>query len=182
MIFVTDTAGQCVHTSREWTALTGQEMREAIGRGWLDRVHPDDRKTVTDTLDIAIKSAAEFSIRYRMLAPDGTPCWVGSGGVPSFGMEDHRFIGYLGSITMLAQGATDTISAYGNVERFVPPTPHPATTPSDTLDLIADHLLLAHTMIETGEGSEALPDLRRALFKIGQALAARTKRQIRSLN
>ncbi|MCJ2121102.1 hypothetical protein MKL11_00785 [Methylobacterium sp. J-077] len=133
-------------------------------------------------MDAALWTVAEFSMRYRLLKTDGALRWVGTGGVPSFGIEGNRFIGYLGSITELAEGATDTITAYGNVERFVPPVPHPATMPSCTLDLIADHLILAHSLIEGDGGKEALPDLRRALFKIGQALAARTKQQVRTVN
>ncbi|TXN06783.1 PAS domain-containing protein [Methylobacterium sp. WL103] len=43
MIFLTDAAGQCVYTSAEWTAVIGQEGDDARGRGWLARVHPDDR-------------------------------------------------------------------------------------------------------------------------------------------
>ncbi|MCJ2137370.1 PAS domain-containing protein [Methylobacterium sp. J-026] len=182
MIFVTDAAGQCVYISQEWTALTGQEAANALGQGWLTCVHQDDRQTVIDTLDLALWTIAEFSMRYRLLKADGVLCWVGSGGVPSFGIEGNRFIGYLGSITELAEGATDTIIAYGDVERFVPPPQHPATRSNCTLDLIADHLILAHTLIEGDGGKEALPDLRNALFKIGRALAARTKQLVRTVN
>lgn len=182
MIFVTDAQGQCIHISREWMVVTEQEPAAALGRGWVACVHPDDIKTVTDTIDAARVTAAEFSVRYRLLKPDGTARWFGAGGLPSFGMEGGRFIGYLGSITALAEGATDTITAYGNVERFVPPSPHASTTPSCALDLVADHLLMAHALIEKDGGKEALPDLRRALFKIGVALAARTKEDPRRLN
>lgn len=97
-------------------------------------------------------------------------------------MEGCRFIGYLGSITELAAGATDIIGAYGNVERFVPPTPHLNTMPSCKLDLVADHLLLAHSLIEQDGGKHALPFLRLALFEVGRALAARAPNPERSLN
>lgn len=182
MIFVTDAAGRCVHISRDWPDLTGQEVADALGRGWLQRVHADDRQTVVETMEAAARVAAEFSVRCRLLKPDGSLRWVGQGGVPSFGMDDGRFIGYLGTITELADGATDTISAYGNVERFAPPPPHPATMPSCDLDLIADYLILAHSLIERDGGKEALPDLRNALFKIGRALANRTQERVRTLN
>lgn len=182
MIFVTDAAGQCIYASGEWVAFTGQQVGEAMGRGWLARVHPDDRTVVVETFETAIASAAEFSIRYRMLGPTDTPRWVGAGGVPSFGMSDHRFIGYLGSITEIAEGAADTIGAYGNVERFVPPTPHLNTTPSSKLDLVADHLILAHSLIEQDGGKNALPFLRLALFEVGRELAARVPHPDRPLN
>ena len=31
------------YASRQWTVYTGQSEAEAIGLGWLDAVHPDDR-------------------------------------------------------------------------------------------------------------------------------------------
>lgn len=173
MIFVTDTAGRRVYTSVEWTALTGQEVAAALGRGWLDRVHAEDRVVVEETVDRAIRHAAEFSVRHRLLRPDGTSRWVGAGGVPSFGLLGNALVGYVGTVTVLAEGASDTITAYGSVERFRPPRPHPATTPSDALDLVADHLIMAHSLIEGDGGKDALPDVRKALFKVGQALAAR---------
>lgn len=126
MIFVTDATGQCVHISRDWRELTGQEADAALGWGWLEPVHPDDRSIVRSTREAAVQAASEYSLRYRLIKPDGTYRWVGAGGVPSFG-TDNKFIGFLGSITELADGAMDTIKAYGNVEQFVPPPQHSAT-------------------------------------------------------
>lgn len=174
MIFVTDVDGACIYASREWTALTGQDVAEALGRGWLTRVHPDDRDIVTDTMAAAIGRAEEFGIRYRLIKPDGGLRWVGADGIPSFGIRGDAFIGHFGTVTELTEGGTDTITAYGNIGRFAPPAPHPNTAPASLLDQVADHLLLAHALIEADGENEALPDLRRTLFKIGRALAARS--------
>lgn len=182
MIFVTDAVGRCIFVSNDWHRLTGQSVADALGWGWLQRAHIDDRTVVTQTIEAAVAAAAEFTIRYRLLNPQNLPRWVSTGGVPSFGMEDNRFIGYLGSITEMTTGSTDTISAYGNVERFMPPTPHPNTMPSCKLDLVADHLLLAHALIEEDGGKNAMPALRETLFEVGRALAARTLKPGRPLN
>ncbi|MCJ2033261.1 PAS domain-containing protein [Methylobacterium sp. J-068] len=173
MIYLTDAAGQCVYTSAEWEKLTGQGCEETRGRGWLVRVHPDNRAIVERILDDAAQRAAEFNIRYRLLKPDDTCRWIAAGGVPSFGARGDAFVGYIGTITELAEGAVDTIGAYGKVERYRAPAPHPATMPSDALDLVADHLLIAHSLIEAGSRMDALADIRKALFKVGQALAER---------
>ncbi len=42
-VFQADRAGNCVYISEWWRQLTGQSVHDALGRGWLDRVHPDDR-------------------------------------------------------------------------------------------------------------------------------------------
>lgn len=182
MIFVTDAIGECIFVSMDWQRLTGQCVADALGWGWMQRVHLDDRATVVETTKAAAAAAAEFTVRYRLMTPENTPRWVGAGGVPSFGMGDQRFIGYLGSVIELAGGATDTIAAYGNIERFIPPTPHLNTRPSCKLDLVADHLLAAHSLIEEDGGKNAMPALREALFQVGLALAARTLKPDRPLN
>ena len=43
MIWVTDKDGQCVYLNHHWFAYTGQTEAEALGAGWLDAIHPDDR-------------------------------------------------------------------------------------------------------------------------------------------
>ena len=173
MIFLTDANGLCVYTSAEWAKLTGQEAKDALGTGWLARVHPEDRSTVEGIINQATQQGAEFNVRYRLLAPDESCRWVAAGGIPSFGLLGKAFAGYLGTITELAEGATDTIRAYGKVERFRPSAPYQTTAPASVLDQVADHLIIAHSLIEDDGGKRALPDLRKALFKIGQALAAK---------
>ena len=179
MIFVTDAGGKCVHVSSDWHKLTGQSPIDAIDHGWIECIHPDDRSIVRETRDAATKRGVEYTLRYRLTRPDGSYRWVGAGGVPSFGISDNRFIGFLGSITELTEGAVDAIKAYGTVGTFTPPPPHTATLPSCSLDKVADYLLLAHSLIEGDGGKEALPDVRRALFKIGQALAKRSLEKAR---
>ncbi|WP_227440629.1 PAS domain-containing protein [Methylobacterium sp. W2] len=179
MIFLTDANGHCVYTSAEWAELTGQETKDALGRGWLARVHSEDRSVVENIINQATQPGAEFNVRYRLLKSDDTCRWVAAGGVPSFGLLGDAFAGYLGTITEFAEGATDTISAYGKVDRFRPPSPYHTTTPACALDLAADHLLIAHSLIEDDGGKRALPDLRKALFKIGEALAEKIPKQER---
>lgn len=179
MIFVTDVAGRTIHTSSDWPDLTGQSIEASLGRGWLDCVHPEDRAIVERTLTKALSRASEFSIRYRLIKPSGDYRWVGVGGVPSIGPPDYTFIGYLGSLTEIADCATDEMRAYGNVERFIPPPTHPATVATDHLDQIADYLILAHALIEDDGVKSALPGLRLALFEVGCALAERVGSQVK---
>ncbi|WP_167627809.1 PAS domain-containing protein [Methylobacterium phyllostachyos] len=176
MIFVTDASGQTIHTSSDWPVLTGQTIKDSLGRGWLKCVHPEDRAIVERTLEEALSKVSEFSIRYRLAKPSGDYRWVGVGGVPSIGPPDYTFIGYLGSLTEIADCSTAEIHAYGNVERFIPPPTHPATIATDHLDQIADYLILAHALIEADGAKSALPGLRLALFEVGCALADRVGR------
>lgn len=173
MIFATDTAGNCLHVSQEWSALTSQPIDQALGIGWTSRVHPDDVKTVRLVLEQAAASASEFSLRYRLLLADGRPCWVMAGCIPSFGPPETTFLGYLGSLTKLAEGGTSGMTAYGNAGRYVPSPPNDMTAHGDHLDRIADQLIQTHALIEAGGMHAALPGVRIALLAVGRALAQR---------
>lgn len=173
MIFVADAIGNCMHIGREWETLTGQPISEALGLGWTACLHPEDLGIVRQVIDTAAASASEFSLRYRLVQADGQLCWVAAGCIPSFGPADATFQGYFGSLSKLAEGTATELRAYGNVGQYVPPPNHSVTAPADHLDRIADHLILAHSLIEEDGVKAALPGLREALFQVGRALAAR---------
>ncbi|WP_419828510.1 hypothetical protein [Methylobacterium sp.] len=93
------------------------------------------------------------------------------GAVPSYGPPDHTFLGYLGSLTEIAVSGLERLTAYGTLNRFVPPPMGPTTPPGSTLELVADHLLMAHGLIEQDHAKEMLPVLRQALMVAGSLLA-----------
>src|SRR5439155_13230262 len=43
---------------------------------FIDRIHPDDRESVRETIGRAMKSGADFSILNRSIRPDGTVRWL----------------------------------------------------------------------------------------------------------
>ncbi|WP_163005958.1 PAS domain-containing protein [Methylobacterium brachiatum] len=168
---MTDASGSLYHLSPEWTKLTGQELVDAAGLGWLSCLHRDDQEIVKGLYAQAAASVSEFSVRFRLHFANGSTRWIGAGGVPSFGPPDHTFIGYLGSMIELAPKSSDTMRAYGSIGRYLPPPTHSATMSEDNLDQIADHLIIAHSLMELDGGKPALPALRQAMFEVGRALA-----------
>ncbi|CAM3164291.1 MULTISPECIES: PAS domain-containing protein [Methylobacterium] len=174
MIFSTDASGRFVYLSGEWSEITGQDRSAALGLGWLDRVPETDRATIQDVFSRAAAAVSEFSLRFRLHCADGSVRWLGAGGLPSFGPPDSTFLGYLGSMIEMTPSATDGMQAYGHVGRYLPPPTHHATAPQDHLDRIADHLIIAHSLIEGDGAKSALPGLRAALFEVGRAIARRS--------
>jgi PAS domain S-box-containing protein len=170
MIFVTNAEGRATFVGSEWTEYTGQSLEDAIGFGWTKVVHPDDREIAHKIVADAIQAQCAFSVRYRMMAPDGRAMWVAAGAVPSFGPPDHTFLGFLGSITQIADAPTADLCAYGSLGSFVPP-PQPATKPGSALELIADHLLMAHALVAHAEVDHLRPLIEGALHKVGVELA-----------
>jgi PAS domain S-box-containing protein len=47
---------------------------------FLERIHPDDRESVLDTIGKATKSGADFTVQNRSLWPDGTVRWLSGAG------------------------------------------------------------------------------------------------------
>ncbi|GJD54042.1 hypothetical protein OPKNFCMD_6822 [Methylobacterium crusticola] len=171
MIFVSNASGGVSYVSPEWCAFTGQSAAEAVEHGWFRCVHPDDYESAVSFLRRARDQQSEYSLRLRLRRVDGSYTWVVIGAVPSFGPPDRAFLGYLGSLTEISPSGSEPLTAYGTLAHFVPPPSHPATPPGSPLELVADHLLMAHGLIEQDGAKEMLPVLRHALSVAGMLLA-----------
>ncbi len=71
MVWVTDTDGACSYLSRSWYGFTGQTPETGLGFGWLNAVHPDDRKMADEAFRTANARQGVFSIEYRLRRHDG---------------------------------------------------------------------------------------------------------------
>ena len=171
MIFVTKADGGVTYVSPEWTAYTGQSPAEAAEHGWFRYLHPEDYEAAVTFLRRALDQQSQYSLRARLCRADGSYAWVLIGAVPSYGPPDRTFLGYLGSLTEISLTGSEPLTAYGTLAHFVPPPAHPATPPGSALELVADHLLIAHGLIEQDSAKEMLPVLRQALLIAGRLLA-----------
>ncbi|MCJ2072096.1 PAS domain-containing protein [Methylobacterium sp. J-030] len=172
---MTNAEGRATFVSPEWTDYTGQALEDAVGFGWARVVHPDDREIARRTVEAAIEAQSAFNLRYRMLAPDGRAMWVAAGAIPSFGPPNRTFLGFLGSITQVHGEPAADLRAYGSLGSFMPPA-HPATPPSSMLEAMADHLLMAHALVEPASVARLRPLIERLLHEVGIELA-RAERQ-----
>lgn len=97
MIWVTDEQGACTYLNRRWYEFTGQSEQEALGQGWLEATHPDDRELAWNVFAEATARGQAFSLDYRIRRSDGTYRWAVDAAAPRFG-GDGRFLGYVGSV------------------------------------------------------------------------------------
>lgn len=96
MIWATDPSGSSTMFNRLWTETTGQTEAEAVGFGWLEVVHPDDRQRVVQGFVDASERRAPVVVEYRLRRADGNWSWVIDAGQPRFAL-DGSFLGYVGS-------------------------------------------------------------------------------------
>jgi PAS domain S-box-containing protein len=92
----TDCDGQCLSIDETWTELTGQPVNRALGRGWFDALHPDDRADALEKFRAALKQQTAFRYEFRVRWRDGVYRWALAVGAPRF--DDMKIVGYAGSI------------------------------------------------------------------------------------
>jgi PAS domain S-box-containing protein len=97
-IFRTDNAGATTYVNPMWCQIAGMSEEKAMGAGWLNAIHPEDREGLStgwqETINLKKPSFAD----YRFLRPDGTVAWVMGQASPEMDSE-NRIVGYVGTIT-----------------------------------------------------------------------------------
>ncbi|MFZ4406804.1 MAG: sensor histidine kinase [Paracraurococcus sp.] len=68
--------------SAGWDAVTGQPAGASGGLGWLDAIHPDDRRGVRDAWLGAIATGGCYESEYRLARPEGGWRWTAARAVP----------------------------------------------------------------------------------------------------
>jgi PAS domain S-box-containing protein len=97
MIWVSDADGACTFMSRSWGVLTGLNAPAALGRGWLDVIHPQDRARAELEFRAASSTHEHFKIEYRLRRADGQFCWTMAAATPRMD-ESGNFLGFIGSV------------------------------------------------------------------------------------
>lgn len=175
MIWVMNGEGDVIYVGVEWTHVTGQPVERALGRGWRDSLPADDLARVLPVIDAACQSRSAFTITHRLRTRLDEFVWVVAGAIPSVGPPGASFLGYLGSLTRI-DARTKPRGADGWVGRFHPPGHPKDMALGDTLDLVADYLLMAHTLVLDGGAWDAvLAPLRTTMFNVAVELARRNE-------
>ncbi|AEG93986.1 candidate histidine kinase, hybrid [Ramlibacter tataouinensis TTB310] len=98
MLWVTEPDGRCSFLSQGWYDFTGQDASHALGFGWLEAVHPDDRAAARQAFLEANAGFRAFQLEHRLRRADGRWHWVIDAGQPRFD-EAGTFLGFVGSVT-----------------------------------------------------------------------------------
>jgi PAS domain S-box-containing protein len=101
-IFRTDANGRTTYVNPMWCKIAGLSFSEALGDGWLNAVHPDDRERLRGGWQEASGEHRSSLADYRILRPDGTVSWVMGQATPETNAEGE-IVGYIGTITDITE-------------------------------------------------------------------------------
>ena len=96
LIWMSATDKRCTFFNRGWLQFRGREMKEELGEGWIDGVHPEDLERCLSTYTKAFDLRERFEMGYRLRRYDGEYRWIINSGVPRFA-SNGTFCGYIGS-------------------------------------------------------------------------------------
>jgi PAS domain S-box-containing protein len=99
-IYQSDAEGRCIFVNAALCELFGLSEKEAMGVGWLDRVHPEDRARVQAARRHAASAIPVFYIDYRIQV-HGKTSWIAAFSTAL--MEGSTFKGRIGTITDITE-------------------------------------------------------------------------------
>jgi PAS domain S-box-containing protein len=74
-IFHADADNRCTYVNGRWEDIFGLTQKQAVGHGWLDGLHAEDRARIFQDWS-EVDHDDEFDAQFRVLRPDGTYRWV----------------------------------------------------------------------------------------------------------
>ena len=96
LIWASDADRLCNWFNQGWLDFTGRSMRQEMGNGWAEGVHPDDLERCLSIYVNHFNLREPFSMEYRLRRKDGEYRWVHDKGVPRYDAEGC-FLGFMGS-------------------------------------------------------------------------------------
>jgi PAS domain S-box-containing protein len=94
LVSVSDAEKQAVYFNTQWRSFTGHSLGELLGEGWINDVHPEDRRHCIDVFEQAFNAREKFSLEYRLRRHDGQYHYVLDAGAPEFS-DDGTLLGYV---------------------------------------------------------------------------------------
>jgi PAS domain S-box-containing protein len=101
-IFRTDAWGYTTYVNPSWCQISGLSFQEALGNGWLNAVHEEDRIAIINGWGNATTTNEKSVSEYRFIRSDGTVAWVMGQAIPERNSE-NQIVGYVGTVTDITE-------------------------------------------------------------------------------
>ncbi|MGZ5303697.1 MAG: PAS domain-containing protein, partial [Bacteroidia bacterium] len=95
-IFVGDNVGNCTYSNNAYTQISGLSFAEALGTGWQNVIHPDDRKEFFAAFAASIEKTENLSATTRLIrATDNKVRFISCQSAPFY--RNGELQGYVGT-------------------------------------------------------------------------------------
>ncbi|MEG4806435.1 PAS domain S-box protein [Microcoleus sp. F8-D3] len=102
-IFYADALGDCLYVNERWCQISGIACDKALGKGWLEAIHPEDRQRVFAQWYSAAQEKLPFKCEYRFQGINNPKIsWVFGQAVGIIG-ENGEVKSYVGTITDITE-------------------------------------------------------------------------------
>ena len=116
-IYRTDNKGNCMYVNEKWSEISGIPLYDALGNGWVNGVHPEDRDIVFEEWKKIIKEKKEWSFEYRFQhVKTKEEFWVYD--VATAIYDDEKIIGYIGSFIDISDKIKSEQKVNETLEKF----------------------------------------------------------------
>lgn len=75
-IYQTTVNGDCTYANEAWLKMAGMSLNEALGKGWINGLHLNDRKDISQAWYKMTDSKGSWGHEYRFQTPEGKTTWV----------------------------------------------------------------------------------------------------------
>lgn len=101
-IFYINPLGNCLYVNESFCEITGISPKDALGKGWVRALHPEDRERILDRWYRSTEDNLLFKSEYRFQHPDGAVKWV-VGEAVAQKTETGQIISYVATITDITE-------------------------------------------------------------------------------
>ena len=124
-IFRTRSDGYTTYVNPRWCEISGIASHEALGDGWLQGVHPEDKHSLAEGWKQATNQQQRSTIEYRFIRPNGQQIWVLGVAVPELSPEGkpRGYIGTVIDITKRKLAEKELIQSHENFRRTMDESP-----------------------------------------------------------
>ncbi len=118
-VFRSSVDGKLQYVNQQWSDITRVPAEDAVGRGTLELVHPDDLDRIAMARERQAMSRGSFAQQFRIVVPDGATRWVSVHAASAIDPVTDELTGFIGSmedITPLVAAQEEMARLAGIVE------------------------------------------------------------------
>ena len=116
MIFHDDADGNSIYINQRWSDLTGLSQEYALGKGWTNAIHQEDREHVLSEWYGALAAKQLYKFEFRLVGADGKTIWAICQALPEIG-DDGEIIGYIGTVTDISDRKQIEVALWKSLQR-----------------------------------------------------------------